>query len=588
MTQAQRDGIASPAAGLLIYQTNNTPGYYYYNAGWQSIGTAGPVGANAALSNLTTTAINVDLLPSTTGTLNFGSSTKTWHNLYLSDDVYLQGIRFLSSRGSLNAFAGFNSGNSISTGAYNAALGAFALFSDSTGNQNTAAGSFSLYYNGSGSNNSANGYSSLYTNNAGSGNTSNGAFSMYYNTSGNDNTVSGNSALYFNTLGSQNTTTGSYAMTYNTTGNNNAAAGFASLYWNSTGGYNNASGSSALYNNTEGNYNTGAGAFSLYSNQTNSGNTAVGYDAGYFNTSNSTFLGANAYSGSSLTNVTAIGYGAYGTGDNSVKVGNTSVTSIGGYAGWTTFPSDKRYKKNVKEDVPGLEFIKKLRPVTYNMDAEGITKAMKPVFPNPTTDIKNGFAGNRMKSSISEDEKKALAEKALIKFTGFIAQEVEQAAKDIDYNFSGVDAPKNDKDFYGIRYAEFVVPLVKAVQEVDSSYKAEITLLKQQMNELKEIIKELRTNQIGGSLISSSAWMKQNTPNPFNGSTTIEYFIPADSKNAKIAMINAKGQQLKYWNIDIGKGTVSFNSGTLAAGSYAYSLIVDGITVSTRKMIIGR
>ncbi len=30
MTEAQRDAIASPANGLLIYQTDETPGYYYY------------------------------------------------------------------------------------------------------------------------------------------------------------------------------------------------------------------------------------------------------------------------------------------------------------------------------------------------------------------------------------------------------------------------------------------------------------------------------------------------------------------------------------------------------------------------------
>ena len=29
MTQAQRNAIASPAAGLMIYQTDNTPGFYY-------------------------------------------------------------------------------------------------------------------------------------------------------------------------------------------------------------------------------------------------------------------------------------------------------------------------------------------------------------------------------------------------------------------------------------------------------------------------------------------------------------------------------------------------------------------------------
>ena len=30
MTEAQRGGISSPAAGLLIFQTNGSPGYYYY------------------------------------------------------------------------------------------------------------------------------------------------------------------------------------------------------------------------------------------------------------------------------------------------------------------------------------------------------------------------------------------------------------------------------------------------------------------------------------------------------------------------------------------------------------------------------
>ena len=35
------------------------------------------------------------------------------------------------------------------------------------------------------------------------------------------------------------------------------------------------------------------------------------------------------------------------------------------------------------------------------------------------------------------------------------------------YEFNGVDAPKNEKDYYGLRYSQFVVPLVKAVQELN-------------------------------------------------------------------------------------------------------------------------
>ena len=50
-------------------------------------------------------------------------------------------------------------------------------------------------------------------------------------------------------------------------------------------------------------------------------------------------------------------------------------------------------------------------------------------------------------------------------WTGFSGQQVDEAAKEIGYDFSGVDKPKNENDLYGLRYSEFVVPLVKAVQE---------------------------------------------------------------------------------------------------------------------------
>lgn len=38
MTQANRNAIASPATGLLIFQTDNTPGFYYYSGSvWKSV-----------------------------------------------------------------------------------------------------------------------------------------------------------------------------------------------------------------------------------------------------------------------------------------------------------------------------------------------------------------------------------------------------------------------------------------------------------------------------------------------------------------------------------------------------------------------
>jgi hypothetical protein len=79
--------------------------------------------------------------------------------------------------------------------------------------------------------------------------------------------------------------------------------------------------------------------------------------------------------------------------------------------------------------------------------------------------------------------------------TGFIAQEVEAAAKNIGFDFSGVDAPDNEKDMYGLRYDEFVVPLVKAVQELNAINEAQKVTNESQkvMNEeLNLTIEELK------------------------------------------------------------------------------------------------
>src|SRR6185503_19706766 len=53
MTLAQRNAIAAPAQGLLIYQTNSTQGFYYFNGtAWVQIATSA-TGANKTLSNIT-------------------------------------------------------------------------------------------------------------------------------------------------------------------------------------------------------------------------------------------------------------------------------------------------------------------------------------------------------------------------------------------------------------------------------------------------------------------------------------------------------------------------------------------------------
>src|SRR5258706_6984519 len=72
MTKIKRDAIASPATGLMIYQTNSTPGFYYYTGpSWTAVSSKG---TNKSLSNLSSpTAVNVDLLPVATDSTDLGS-----------------------------------------------------------------------------------------------------------------------------------------------------------------------------------------------------------------------------------------------------------------------------------------------------------------------------------------------------------------------------------------------------------------------------------------------------------------------------------------------------------------------------------
>lgn len=69
--------------------------------------------------------------------------------------------------------------------------------------------------------------------------------------------------------------------------------------------------------------------------------------------------------------VIAVGQGTIIAASGKARFGNSATTSNGGWVGWTNL-SDGRFKKNVKDNVPGLDFIIKLRPVTYNMDAPGL------------------------------------------------------------------------------------------------------------------------------------------------------------------------------------------------------------------------
>ncbi len=574
----------------------------------------------------------------TTGSFNTAQGDASLHeNTIGIGNVALGYVALYANiSGNYNTATGQNASYQNTTGSFNTANGYQALRYNSTGNSNTAFGTRALFYNtdrsylvaigdsalfNNGTNatystdataNTAVGSKTLFSNTRGAFNTATGKLALYSNQTGFHNVAIGNKALYkynsdFNTaigdsalannvnggtdVYSANTALGYGALTSTVTSYENTALGAFSLWDNTLGNYNTASGSYALNNNTTGSYNVAAGKYSLNANTSGSNNVAIGYSAGSFNDidNNCTFIGndADQLVTTNYTNSTALGNTARITGSNQARIGNSAVTSIGGYANWTNI-SDERVKKNIKENVPGLEFINKLKPVTYNLNVTGIKSFLKEDNNDDKTDKANKDVNEKSNALIEQ----GIKEKEKIIYTGFVAQDVEAVAKKINYDFSGVDKPQDENGLYGLRYAEFVVPLVKAVQE-----------LSKQNDDLQKQIEELKSMQFQGNNNTGSTEkinqqnvelngafsLSQNIPNPFTNSTQINYYLPVNTNNACINFYAINGALLKSVKLSgNGKGNISVKANELPSGAYKYALLIDGKIMDSKSMILSK
>jgi trimeric autotransporter adhesin len=417
----------------LRFRVNNRPaGELHPVTGNVSLGLGAGISSNGGFSNVAIGSGALQLNPLAPNTVAIGDSA-----LYNNGTLLL-----VPGDGEHNTAVGSKSLFTNNSGSGNTGAGYHSLMNNTDGSFNVAAGAFSLLLNTTGRFNTAVGFQALRANTTANLNTALGYQSLSRNTTGFANTAAGTQTLFSNTTGIDNTAIGYAALNESTTADSNTAIGRSALIFNTTGDANTATGTGALFSNRTGNYNTGLGINTLVQTTASSNNTAIGANAGLAVNlgSGNTLVGAEADATiAGITNSVAVGAGALVTGSNQVRLGNFATTSIGGQVGFSSL-SDGRYKKNVREMVHGIDFIMQLRPVTYQLDLPGLYRKLN--------------AGGKMP-----------AEGDQAVYSGFIAQEVEKAAAAAGYTFSGVDKPKNPSDPYGLRYSDFVVPLVKAVQE---------------------------------------------------------------------------------------------------------------------------
>jgi hypothetical protein len=222
--------------------------------------------------------------------------------------------------------------------------------------------------------------------------------------------------------------------------------------------------------------------------------------------------------------------------DGDVKItGSGSVTGM-----WTT--SDKRFKKDVTSLIGVTEKLKKVGGYTYSFKTEEYKSS--------------GFDGR--------------------KHIGVLAQEIKEVFPEL--------VKEDGNGFYAVDYQGLVPVLIEGFKEQQK----QIEKLENALQTAISKNDQLRSTPSQNIDLSdkNSIVLDQNVPNPFAETTVINYNLPSDFTKAQIIFTTNEGRIIKTIDITVkGKGSLNVFANDLTSGMYSYSLVVDGRTIDTKKMI---
>jgi hypothetical protein len=189
------------------------------------------------------------------------------------------------------------------------------------------------------------------------------------------------------------------------------------------------------------------------------------------------------------------------------------------------------------------------------------------------------------------------------KHYGMIAQEVEKIFPEVVYH-NKMDHSNNG--YYTMNYSAFGVLAIKAIQEQQKKIEhqeqkiqeQEQTVQQQQQKiiTLEDRIAKLEAAINHGSVINtgssnnviskeiSAAALEQNQPNPFNQNTIIRYHL-SQGTSGQINLYDMNGTLVKTLKATE-SGQAVINGNDLKAGTYSYTLMVNGKMVASKKLVV--
>ncbi|MFZ4401352.1 MAG: hypothetical protein ACOYO1_15035 [Bacteroidales bacterium] len=363
MTQAERNSIVVPATGLMIYQTDNSVGFYYFNgSSWIVVGGGIATETDPVFNASVASGITLSNTTNWNTAYSWGNHSglyrplswvPAWTDITGKPNPYIAGNGISLSGDTLhNTLPNLNhTGDAVGS----SALTVVKLQGRDVSNTSPTSGQV-LKWNGLSWVPDVDNNTTMPTGSSNATLRNNGntwvTSTLLYNTDSRigigiaapnqqleitqnfrlpvSTATVGNiykdANLFIHNKGTDNVFIGVNSGNLTATGNNNTALGAYSLYSNTSGNALTAVGNNALRSNTSGIQNTAIGYWSMYSNSTGSYNTALGYRSLNGNTSGfeNTAIG---YQSMLNTNTgyanTALGYQSLYS--NTVGIDNTAV-----------------------------------------------------------------------------------------------------------------------------------------------------------------------------------------------------------------------------------------------------------------------
>lgn len=282
----------------------------------------------------------------------------------------------------------------------------------------------------------------------------------------------------------------------------------------------------------------------------------------------------------SANRVAITGAGRVGIG-TTAPAANTRLDVKGaiGYNGTLVNTSDKRLKANEEKFAYGLNEVLALSPIYYNYNGKA------------GTDSEQTHVG------IYAQDLRKVAPELVAEFKYEETEiEVTENGQEIEVKENVKSSPQTYLNINESSIKYMLINAVKEQQEVIEAQDEKIATLEERLAKIETAlsngttatdINETDINHQSIELEGRGAYLEQNQPNPFNNNTLINYYIPADAANATVNVFDTNGQLIHSERIvQIGTGQIQIKAGAITAGTYSYSLIVDGQILDTKRMVI--